>query len=148
MNAIMESHKPASILSFWLIYDSVNNQAYLSHPRLWEGSIMCNKNVFGSIQYSTIEKGEDMEFIDSLRRANYLHPVINACMYIYQFNGRNTWDAQHFYNMCSASQALPASISDLIKNIFSGRYSNKEASRLLLDSEVMKELDYWHWHRG
>jgi glycosyltransferase involved in cell wall biosynthesis len=145
MNAILESHKIASVLSFWLIYDSLNHHAYLSHPRLWEGSIMCSKEALGNIRYSIAEKGEDIEFVNALRRANCLHPVIDACMYIYHVNGRNTWDTAHFSGMFSVSQRLSPSIDELLRDIFKGRYSNRKASQLLLDAKVKKELNYWHW---
>src|SRR5687767_2313369 len=45
MKAVQESGKQASILSYWLIYNTKSNESYLSFQRNWEGSILCRKSL-------------------------------------------------------------------------------------------------------
>ena len=123
---------PACVFVHWLVFDATENQAYVSHRRPWEGSLVCKKSLMGKdIQYKACAKGEDTTVIQELFSRHLVFPVIMPKLYIYVYHGRNTWGYEHWKPILEASTRLSASSSRLISDILSGRYSGKEASELL-----------------
>ncbi|NJR31774.1 MAG: glycosyltransferase, partial [Chamaesiphon sp. CSU_1_12] len=65
-----------------------------SFTRLWEGTIVCSKEVFPI--YPKLQRGEDSSVTDLLI-ANYRIVALNRPdLYIYGCHQQNTWDSEHF----------------------------------------------------
>jgi len=149
MNAIINNHKEASILAYWLMYDTVNNEAFLSLPNPWPGTILCHRNIFGDgLVYEARGRSEDTAFLVELMRRNCLMPVVMPSLYIYTYHARNTWGYSHFGKMFSLSQRLPPEVCELFRKIFSGELSNDEASRLMLGRDVLGAIDYFQQYKA
>ena len=132
MSVIGKSRMPACALIHWLVFDATENQAYLSHRRPWEGSLLCKKSLLGKdIQYKVCAKGEDTSVIQELFSMHLIFPVIMPKLYIYVYHGQNTWGYEHWRPILEAGRRLSAASSRLIGEILSGRYSGKKASELL-----------------
>lgn len=107
MEAILKADRPASILFQWVVFDAVASKAYLSGRRLWEGSILCRKDILLNRPYPEISKGEDTEVIESLVRKNLLTVIHDMPeLYIYIYHGANTWEQDHFTDIFAASTEL------------------------------------------
>jgi len=143
MNASRYSQKPVCLLAYWLLFDGLKNQAYLSLPSLWEGSILCKKNILGDqLKYANLPRGEDTIFRNALIPKNVIYPLLMPNLYIYNYTGRNTWDYDHFKSLFDESQNLPANVSQLIKDILDQKYDVKESSSMLDSPDVLQEFNY------
>jgi glycosyltransferase involved in cell wall biosynthesis len=141
--AIVKNCKAASMLSYWLMFDSHTHSAYLSSFRLWEGSILCLKSVIDDeVKYASLEKSEDTAVLKQLIQGNYIFPVIKPNLYIYVFHGNNTWNYDHFNIFYRKSLRLSPAASDLIGDILEEKYSVEHATLLLNESEFLKEIVY------
>lgn len=116
MEAIQKADRPASILSRWIVFDAIRRKAYLSNRRLWEGSILCRKELMLNKPYPEIAKGEDTEVIDYLSENDLLAIIDDQPgLYIYTYHGTNTWEPSHFEDIFSASRELsPESCAQVI----------------------------------
>lgn len=107
MDALLKAGRTACILSQWIVFDAVSSKAYLSNRRLWEGSILCRKDILQNRSYPEISKGEDTEVIDYLLRNNLLTVIHDMPeLYIYTYHGANTWEQDHFTDIFAASTEL------------------------------------------
>lgn len=108
MQCIMDSGKAGCILSRWIVFDSRTKKAYLSNFRLWEGSILCKKEVILQKPYPDMAKGEDTSVIDYLYMINELY-IANDMpyLYLYVYHGNNTWDEDHFKMMFEYGMEMP-----------------------------------------
>jgi hypothetical protein len=103
-------------LSRWLIYDVLDEQVYCSNVRLWEGSLVCRKDVLPRKNaYSVNEKGEDSGLVAWLFEQDQLAVADYPELYVYHFNGANTWDANHFKKILEVSQKLELKDSAFIR---------------------------------
>jgi len=145
LNCLLESHKSACLLGYWLIYDSVDEKAYLSHMEAWGGTILCRRDVVSEFnRYPDQTRHEDTHFIRDVITLKNFVPLIMPSLYIYVFHGRNTFERAHFQELFAMGQALPAHIGQVVKNIFDNKIPYIEACRLLRDKSVLTELDYFH----
>ena len=143
MEALQQSCKPATMLLYWLMFDSVTKCAYLSPFRLWEGSILCQKSVISTeCNYASLVKGEDTLLLEKLLNNNSVFPVIHPCVYIYVFHGQNTWDHDHFNIFYKKGKQLSAKASQLIDDILNSRYSIEEGTALLHSPAFLEEIDF------
>ena len=121
MQFIHESMKPACLLSRWIIFDSQSKKAYISSRRLWEGSILCRKDLMMEVPYPAIHRGEDTFVIDNLYKGDKLHIIDDMPeLYVYISHGSNTWDQAHFDMFFQFSTELPAEYSSDIQEILEG----------------------------
>jgi len=121
-----------SILTQWLVFDTLTTTAYVSHVRLWEGSILCKKNVLQLKAYEDKPLGEDTATIEYLARMNCLHLLDKMPgLYIYIYHGSNTWNYDHWCAIFKVSTPLPVEDSQLVADILKGRYPVEESSLLL-----------------
>jgi len=149
LRCLLESHKCACILGYWLMYDAVEEMAYLSHMEAWGGTILCRKDVFSEVnRYPDQTRHEDTHFIREIVTLKNFAPLIMPSLYIYAFHGRNTFERAHFRDLFSMGQALPAHIGALVKSIFDNKVSYLDACRLLRDKSVLTELDYFYASSG
>jgi glycosyltransferase involved in cell wall biosynthesis len=130
-----------SILTQWLVFDSVTGTAYASNVRLWEGSIVCRKSVLQFKAYGDKPLGEDTDTIEYLASINSLY-LMNKMpgLYIYVYHGNNSWDYEHWNEIFRASSALSIQDSKIVADILNGRWSVQESS-LLLDAVVQRHYD-------
>lgn len=142
MDAMKLNHKQGSILIFWLMYDAVNHDAYLSSPRAWEGSILCHRSVYPTTRYSDLKIGEDVAFVRDLIAKNILHPIVDASLYIYSYHGNNTWGEAHFQGLFAGGLKLSKVVAGMIKQIADSEIPHDVASSYLTGQDLMRELNY------
>jgi glycosyltransferase involved in cell wall biosynthesis len=130
-----------SILTQWLVFDSVTGTAYTSNNRLWEGSVVCRKSVLQFKAYEDKPLGEDTATIEYLASTNSLY-LLNKVpgLYIYVYHGNNSWDYEHWSEIFRASTALSIQDSNIVADILKGKWPVQESS-LLLDAIVRRHYD-------
>lgn len=115
---IQQSGKPACILSRWIVFDALTSKAYLSNQRLWEGSILCRKDLMLEKLYPALHKGEDSSVVEHLYQNEKLYIVDDMPeLYIYISHGNNTWEQRHFDQIFQFSTELPSEYSLEIQEI-------------------------------
>lgn len=108
----------ACVLGREIIWDNTERKAYLSCYRLWEGSLLCRRDIALQHPYENYEKGEDTPVITALRRNGLLHADITVTpFYVYRYHGANTWDYKHFSSFFPHSILLPDTVSGLLGHI-------------------------------
>jgi glycosyltransferase involved in cell wall biosynthesis len=145
MRQLLSTRQDACMLTNWLVFDAIQQQAYFSHFRLWEGSLLCRKAALqGSVRYPALPKMEDSFFVNELIRRGRVVPLVAPQLYVYVLHGNNTWDKYHGRVLLSSSQPLSQATSQLISAVLSGSYSPEEASLRLGAAELLAELNYFH----
>jgi glycosyltransferase involved in cell wall biosynthesis len=144
LQSIIDSKKRASILYYLIIFDRLEKTAYTTNCRTWENSIMCEKKVLDEygIKYPPLQKGEDTDFVDGLRDANVLFPIIRPQLYIYNYTGGNTCDKSHFERMFAYGRIMPKSHSAIVANIVNGELNHQTASEKLDSEDFMRTIHY------
>ncbi len=132
MDVIHKSQMPACVMIHWLIFDALENQAYVSNRRPWEGSILCKKSLITEeLKYEDNDRGEDTTIIKKLFSKNLIFPVVMPKLYIYVYHGRNVWFHDHWEKIFRTSRRLSAESSQIVRDILDGKYSGEEASDML-----------------
>ena len=115
---IEKSGKPATILSQWTIYSEVDDKAYLSNIRFWEGSILCRKDIFSDSNiYLDVKRGEEESLVRTLMLDDQVEIGSAPDMYVYCYSGNNTWDDKHFTQILQASTLYSDEEAVRIKNL-------------------------------
>lgn len=110
LNLLTKFKKEGIILGRWLIVNSISKKVYISHNRLWEGSILCKKDLLLD-KYENLSQGEDTTVIKSLYDNNYLLiDVEHPYLYIYNYHGKNTCSEEHWKQIFYNSILLKSSI--------------------------------------
>lgn len=147
MNGIIENYQDASLMTNWLLFDDKNKQAYFSLFRLWEGSVLCKKNLITKdLQYPAMSRLEDAIFINLLVENHKVYPIVKPNLYIYVCHGNNTWPRNHFERMFSVAHKLPPHISKQINDILQEKYSIEEACEILDSGELLSELKFFSFN--
>ena len=121
MEFIQNSRKPACILSRWVVFNSQTKKAYISNRRLWEGSLLCRKDLIIENPYLPLHKGEDTSVIESLFIEDNLHIIDDQPeLYIYVSHGNNTWEQYHFDQIFLYSIELDSEYASDIEEILEG----------------------------
>ena len=139
----LKHRHPATFLMNWLIYDELRRKAYFSQFGLWEGSILCKRDVFPRIKYPAQSTSEDSQFLAQLFARSRVFPVVYPNLYIYVFHGKNTYGKKHFNAIFNKSQKLSRASSILIRDILDSKYSVKTASGLLQSNKLLDEINYF-----
>ena len=114
IEAICNSGKPSCLLTRWVIYDLVANQAYRSGPRLWEGSLVAKRDAI--IAYPEIAKGEDKVVVDQLIVDDRVVGLDSPHLYVYVVHGSNTWETEHWQeNLLPYAEQLTPERSQKVK---------------------------------
>lgn len=143
VDSIQTSYKPVSLLSMILIYDSILKKSFVSGTRLWEQTIMFEKQLFSNeFRYDELSRSEDKDFVQKLLFRNLVYPLFQPKLYIYNFHGRNTWDKEHFYFLIKRSQSLSTDASLIIKHVMDEKFNVKEGSNALDSSTVLSQIRY------
>ena len=141
--AISQNRKECGMLLYWIMYDCVNKQAYLSPLRLWEGSILCRKSLINhNFCYGNLSKGEDTILLKKLIGNNCIFPIIQPNIYIYTFHGKNTWDYNHFNKYFTTGKPLSEGLSKIVNEILSEKISVLEGTEILQSDKFLKEINY------
>lgn len=115
--ALFQSPYQACVLSDLLLYDSPNHQAYRSYSRLWEGSILCRKEVFDTLQYPALPRGEDTPLIQQLSARKELLAITIPYLYCYTYHAANTWHSNHWQQLFKHSHRLSNELSGIVNQL-------------------------------
>jgi len=137
---IKASKMKGCVLSKILIIDIQNQQAYYSHERLWEGSLMCYRSVFTEHAYADLRRGEDFELVGNLQSKNLLY-VINTVpnLYVYNYHGANTWNIDHFKYFFIRSEPLSKETSAEIVDLMNSNHI-KQVDSLKMDYLIDNQI--------
>lgn len=91
----------ACILSRWMLYDQITDRAWVSWPRLWEGSIVARRT---ELRYPAKHVGEDTDFVGQLTDVATLD---EPELYIYRCHGKNSYTRTHFMGLAARSTRIP-----------------------------------------
>ena len=139
----LKNHKKASLLLYWLIYDALEEDAYVSFMGPWSGSLLCKKELItADLCYPKIKKSEDAHFTSKLYMLNCVYPIVMPALYIYVVHGNNTWERPHFMKLFKRSHKLPKDISIDIKAIIEYKYSDAYSTEMLCSKRFLQEIDY------
>lgn len=146
LNAAKLHHKRGSILVSLLMYDCINNQSYLSHRRPWDGTLLIKKDALISenIRYPSKNLSEDTAFTAQLLIRNYLWPINDPCLYVYQFTGGNSWSLEHFQRNFSLGIQLSTIHTEMLKTAITE--SENCAYTLLESPEFQDGLNFFFDH--
>jgi glycosyltransferase involved in cell wall biosynthesis len=121
-----------SIMTQWLVFDTLTTAAYISNVRLWEGSILCKKSILQLKPYEHKPIGEDTATIDFLAELNHICLLDKLPgLYIYVYHGHNTWHYEHWKGIFRCSTPLSQNDSQIISDILEGNYFAHEGSLIL-----------------
>lgn len=133
-HALQQHHRAGAVLTRWMVYDAVKQNAYISNYRIWEGSILCRKDIMSLKPYENKRIGEDTATTDYLSERNFLHLIDDQpALYIYIYHGNNTWNAAHWAYIFECSEQLPEADARQITDILNGAYDGNAGSALLDD---------------
>lgn len=85
----------ACFLDRWNIVDMVTGDNYLSHKRIWEGSILAPKELLLKYRYSDKKMGEDTDMVNNMKKFDNIVLLTYYDLYIYYLHGENTWGDEH-----------------------------------------------------
>ena len=104
---LIETNSTACCLDQRILYDAENNQLYMSHKLLFEGSILMDRKIaLQTPMYSHKAKAEDTDFTDFLRKNKMIECLNDPYLYIYVYHGKNTWDRDHFNKFFKKAEKL------------------------------------------
>lgn len=145
ISVALETQQPVTMLTNIFLFDEIRSQAYLSTFRLWEGSVLCKREVFGgTIRYATLDKKEDTPFVNLLLANSSVYPIVCPFLYVYNYHGNNTYDPDHFNSMFGRSQKLNGRISKTFSNIVNGNFPYSKACALIQSKTIAKSLNYFY----
>lgn len=85
---------------------------------MWEGSILCKKDLLLQYRYPAIKKGEDSVVIETLYSNDLLCIIDNEPhIYVYNYHGDNTWEVEHFERIFVFSRELPFDYAEEVQEI-------------------------------
>jgi len=117
-DSIKGSPFKACIFLSILLYDFESKEAFFSPYRMWEGTLLCDKETLSKQLYLDKERGEDTAVVFSLYAHNMLYNILEApFMYIYIYHGNNTWGESHFNSYFLESQPMEEKINKQVENL-------------------------------
>lgn len=120
------------IMLKWIVFDSTTGKAYISNPRLWEGSILCKKDILLPGPYENKSIGEDTILIETLFSNKALYPIMHVPhLYIYNYHGGNTWNRAHWEFIFKSGTPLSEEINVDISRIMANACDAAEGALLL-----------------
>ena len=141
-NAIRRTGLQASALTHWLLFDAHTGNAYCSHHRIWEGSIMCETSIaLTQIRYPAYRRGEDNQFIADLYAHYGICHLPLPMLYVYTYTGHNTWDYDHFRGLFEKGYPLSDRASTLIRQTLTCPPDDLYGLDFLTNDAFIGELD-------
>jgi glycosyltransferase involved in cell wall biosynthesis len=131
-DALIKNGRDGTVMMHWMLFDSVDQRAYISQSRTWEGSILCRKAVLQQKPYADQASGEDTPTVDYLASTGCMYLMENEPrLYIYIYHGNNTWDREHWKEFFDMGVPLSDRDSTEISGILNGKYPARQGSELL-----------------
>lgn len=88
--AIQDSNFKASVYTNIVIYNFKNRQSCISDFKLWEGTLLCEKEILLEHPYLEKATGEAKGLLQKLSASEGLFPIVNnPYLYVYIFHGLN-----------------------------------------------------------
>jgi hypothetical protein len=107
IEALVQAAAHACVLSRWLVFDEVTRNAYVSGKRLWEGSLLCRRDLEVLKEgYPPQKRGEDRVLIRAMQEKYRIATLDRPELYVYTYHGKNTWDREHFERIFAAATEL------------------------------------------
>lgn len=142
LNEAIRNKKKGTVLPYYILYNAVSKEAWMSVPIPLPASVLCRKDaITENLQYRERDRSEDAVFVGQLNKENILFPVIDPLLYIYIFHGGNTWNSSHFTQFCGRKFSDEA--ARLISDVAEGKYTCEEGAILLHTKGVREEFDYF-----
>ena len=92
--SLLASGARASFLSRWLIWQPQKKRMMVSASRVWEGSMLCEKEIMP--RYGELRRGEDTPVADAICARHKVTHLNIPRLYVYVGHGNNTFDESHF----------------------------------------------------
>ena len=110
--------REASILTRVMLFDATTQQAYLSFPYLWGGSLLCRRDHLLKHPFSDSDVAEDASVIKYLESSKLLHYIADsAFLYLYVYHGTNALSHFHFSYYLKKSELLDQNSTDWIRGL-------------------------------
>jgi glycosyltransferase involved in cell wall biosynthesis len=136
---VLESGLGGCVMRRWLLFDAPAGNAYISHVRSWEGSLLCRSDLLRPKRYLNRRSGEETVVIDSLIAERVIHYIDEApFLYIYIYHGHNTWGYSHWKDLFKKGIPLPNEVNALIARLCIFGNDGKTGSDRL--TEVFQKL--------
>jgi glycosyltransferase involved in cell wall biosynthesis len=134
---LIRTGQRSSAIANVLVFDTVENESYLSFLRPWEQTLLCEKSVFSSaVRYGNMNRGEDSVLISSLIQNDWLDVLFEPFLYVYIFHGGNTWHRQHWQqNIFRPGKKLDHDFSNILSEALAG---NPEEGAKVIEAEWKK----------
>lgn len=140
----LRSLHEVSAMTNLLAFNNVTKQTYFTSFRLWEGTLLCKREIFlNGLKYPSLDRSEDNGFLGLLLEHKRIYPIVNSMLYVYVYHGRNTWDIDHFNNNIFRQQ-LSESASMTMDKILSFNNDPTYASRMLEASSIPMEINHFY----
>ncbi|WP_342328690.1 glycosyltransferase [Pedobacter sp. FW305-3-2-15-E-R2A2] len=116
--AIRDSEFKACIYTNIVIYHFKDQKSCISDFRLWEGTLLCAKEILPEHPYLEKENGEAETILKALSASGKLFPIVNdPYLYVYIFHGLNILETHqldiHFKNNASLEESVNQNIIEL-----------------------------------
>jgi len=113
----------STTLSNVLVYDTLEQEAFLSFRRQWEQTLLCERSVIRQgLRYGNLDKGEDSVLISSLKQMGTVDMLFAPWSYIYIYHGGNTWHREHWkQNIFQPGKKLSKEFSSIVADILTGK---------------------------
>ncbi|HEX6765235.1 MAG TPA: glycosyltransferase [Polyangiaceae bacterium] len=116
LEALAQSEADACVLNRWLVFDEVTRNAYVSGKRLWEGSLLCRRDLeVLKGGYPARKRGEDHVLILAMKDKHRIATLDRPELYIYTYHRKNTWDREHFERIFASATELSQADSSRIE---------------------------------
>lgn len=108
----------ASICTCMVLLSSTNQKSCISDFRLWEGSLLCEREILLKQPYLDQEQSEADTILHELSTSGRLFPIIDEpYLYVYILHGNNVYQERdlnlHFYNNYPLEEAVRENIMEL-----------------------------------
>ncbi len=118
LDALVRSQSDACVLGRWLMLDEATGRTYVSGKRLWEGSLLCRRNVEGLLGgYPALEHGEDRILVERLRERHRVAVLDRPELYTYTYRGNNARRSEHFLKNLDGASELDQTDGDRLRGI-------------------------------
>lgn len=135
VKSLVGTHFRSSILSNITLFDSKNEECYVSAMRWgWEQSLLCEKSLLDtfSLRYDNRNRGEDSALVCNLREMGLLLAMTSPELYVYVYHGNNVFHRGHWeVNLLPWATKVSPDGAGIVRKILQGDLSNPFASEAL-----------------
>lgn len=116
--ALRDHGRAGCVLLRWFMYDCLDDTAYVSGPRAWEGSIVAAQDALPD--YPHLVRGEDTAAIEAMLERKQLVALDRPQLYVYTVHGSNTWQRSHWESKLRPyARPLPEALQQQIRSLLS-----------------------------